>query len=464
MDATITYDEVATLVGVNIPTLEPCPNFERIWMLCRHFEHALQCLPCPQSVQHGWKGMVMARELYALLTTQPFCLPTNPGATAIYVRNQMPGQPVNNASLRRMEQASIDSLFNQRRAYFLLMQNIKQACFTALDSSVDDAFKVSNNPTVQGWHTGMRVINIFDQLSMTYGQPTPSALEANNHIFRSPMSAADPPKVLFRCIEECAETAFLGKNSHTDKQLIMNMIRHFLTTRLYIRAFKDWDQLAMGAKLRIEVRRIIQEAFQRRLNALAPTLGHQGYTPALPFQQNAFNALAANNSDDDTAERGTTHMAALTYQSHLTAATAANSSLQALAQQQEQLHQTQHQIIEQLAALSINQRDAGQGIGCHGHSPPHPPAPFSPNQFGRNNFGSRGRQGRGRGSGRDRGPPAFNAGRAPPLMSITTGRAPAFWGLHPTTGGGNYTPLPQAQALYSNITKRLHHRTGKGWY
>ncbi len=112
MDATITYDEVATLVGVDIPTLEPRPNFERIRMLCRHFERALQRLPCPQSIQHGWKGMVMARELYALLTTQPFCLPTNPGATAIYVRNQLPGQPVNNAPLTRTEQASIDSLFN----------------------------------------------------------------------------------------------------------------------------------------------------------------------------------------------------------------------------------------------------------------------------------------------------------------------------------------------------------------
>jgi hypothetical protein len=63
MDATITYDEVAALVGVNIPTLEPCPNFERMCTLRRHLERALQRLPCPQSVQHGWKGMVMAREL-----------------------------------------------------------------------------------------------------------------------------------------------------------------------------------------------------------------------------------------------------------------------------------------------------------------------------------------------------------------------------------------------------------------
>jgi hypothetical protein len=148
MDATITYDEVTAFVGVNIPTLEPRPKIEQIWTLRWHFECALQCLPCPQSVQHGWNGMVMAHKLYALLTTQPFRLPTNLGATAIYVCNQLPGQPVNNAPLTRMEQASIDSLFNQRKAYFLSMQNIKQACFTALNSLVNDAFKVSNDPTV----------------------------------------------------------------------------------------------------------------------------------------------------------------------------------------------------------------------------------------------------------------------------------------------------------------------------
>jgi hypothetical protein len=63
MDATISYDEVAALVGVNIPTLEPCPNFERICTLRQHFERTLQRLACPQRVQHGWKGMVMARKI-----------------------------------------------------------------------------------------------------------------------------------------------------------------------------------------------------------------------------------------------------------------------------------------------------------------------------------------------------------------------------------------------------------------
>jgi hypothetical protein len=104
MDATITYDEIAALIGVNILTLEPGPNFERIWTLRWHFKHALQRLPCPQNIQHGWKGMVMACKLYALLTTQLFHLPTNPGVTAIYVHNQLPGQPVNNTPLTRREQ------------------------------------------------------------------------------------------------------------------------------------------------------------------------------------------------------------------------------------------------------------------------------------------------------------------------------------------------------------------------
>ena len=110
---------------------------------------------------------------------------------------------------------------------------------------------------------------------------------------------ADAPEVLFRRIEECAEKALLGHNPYTDKQLITNTICLLLTTGLFIRAFEDWDQLADTAKTWIELRRLIQEAFQRRLNATAPTAGHQGYAPALPFQHNAFGALAGNDLDED---------------------------------------------------------------------------------------------------------------------------------------------------------------------
>ena len=129
----------------------------------------------------------------------------------------------------------------------------------------------------------MRVIAILDQLSLIYGQPTPVVLEANDHIFQSPTSAANAPEVLFRRIEECAEKALLSQNPYTDKQLITNTIHLLLTTGLNIRVFEDWDQLPESAKTWIELRRLIQDAFQRRLNMTAPTAGHQGYAPALPY-------------------------------------------------------------------------------------------------------------------------------------------------------------------------------------
>jgi hypothetical protein len=132
------------------------------------------------------------------------------------------------------------------------MQNIKRACFTALAASVNDAFKVLNYSAVQGWHAGMRVIDILDQLTATYGQPTPAALEANDHIFCSPTLAANPPEVLFCRMKECAETVLLGKNPYTNKH-----------TGLYTRAFEDWDQLGEASKTWIKLRRIIQDAFQR---------------------------------------------------------------------------------------------------------------------------------------------------------------------------------------------------------
>jgi hypothetical protein len=93
----------------------------------------------------------------------------------------------------------------------------------------------------QGWHAGMPIIDILDQLSTIYGQPTPAILETNDAVFLSPYLATDAPEVLFRQIEECAETALLGRNPCTDWQLITNTIRLLLTTGLYIQPFNKWD-------------------------------------------------------------------------------------------------------------------------------------------------------------------------------------------------------------------------------
>ena len=285
----------------------------------------------------------------------------------------------------------------------------------------------------------MRVMDILGQLSLIYGLPTPAALEANDNIFQSLTLAADAPEVLFRRIEERAEKALLGKNHYTDKQLMPNMIHLLLITGLYNRAFEDWDQLAEPAKAWIKLCRMIQEAFQCRLNATAPTAGHQGYAPALPFQQNAFGALTAKNSDDDSTETVATQMAALTYRSQLTATTAVSSSQQMGQYIKTLTHESQHQMMEQMAALLFNQSDAGHGIGRQGHVPPPPTASFAPNGFGRNTYGGRGGQddgghggpGCGRERGRGRSPPAFIARRAPPIMPLMAGRAPGYMGLPP---------------------------------
>lgn len=113
MDVTITYDEVYALVGKNIPSLEPHPNFERIRKLRRHFENALQRLPCPQSVQHGWKGMVMATNMYALLTMMVFRLPISPGDAPHCVRATLTGKQADTSPLMRTEQATIDTMFGR---------------------------------------------------------------------------------------------------------------------------------------------------------------------------------------------------------------------------------------------------------------------------------------------------------------------------------------------------------------
>jgi hypothetical protein len=237
MDVTISFNEVTNLLEV-IPTLEPCPNFKRIRFLRQRFEHALRRLPCPQSTLHVWKGMVMARELYALLPPTPFCLPTNPGAHTVYIRPINPSNPgvIPDPAipLTRTEQATMDTTFSHCKHYYQSMLNIKRACFTALGASINIAFQVSNNPTIQGWHTGMSTMVILNQLSELYGHPTLAVLEQNDCMFRSPHSATNPPEVLFRCIQDCTKNALLGCNPYTDCQLIDKTIHLQLTTGLYL--------------------------------------------------------------------------------------------------------------------------------------------------------------------------------------------------------------------------------------
>ena len=146
------------------------------------------------------------------------------------------------------------------------MRNIKRACFAAVNASINDAFKVSNDPAIQGWHAGMHVIEIWDQLSNINGQPTPAVMEQNDTTFRGPYSAAKAPEVLFCCIEDCAKIPLLWHNPYTNCQLINSAIRLLLTTGLYTWPFEEWSQFQPPAQTWIALRMMIQQAFQRCLS------------------------------------------------------------------------------------------------------------------------------------------------------------------------------------------------------
>ncbi len=127
----------------------------------------------------------MARELYTLLTGtgNAFRVPVDPGPVAIYTRTVLLGQQPDVSPLSRTEQATINTQFARQKHYFMSLQNIKCACFTALDASINDAFKVLSDPAIRGWHAGMSVQEILNQLSAIYGQPTPAAMEINDTAF-----------------------------------------------------------------------------------------------------------------------------------------------------------------------------------------------------------------------------------------------------------------------------------------
>jgi hypothetical protein len=287
-------------------------------------------------------------------------------------------------------------------------------------------------------------------------------LELNDTVFHCPYLVANAPEVLFQRIKECAKMALLGNNPYTDRQLVTNAICLLLITGLYTRPFEDWDRLIRLSHTWIALCTMIQEAFQHCLNATAPTAGHHGYAQAQPFCQNTFAALEADDTEEESVDGSvTTQVAALTYQSQLTANTGANTSVRLeqqlvhLMAQQQMMHKDMHQLIVGLNAVMFNQSDEGRGVGrfaARGYS----------GGYSRHARSRRGHSYHGRGPG----PSVFGyspAGGFPPIVEGPPGflqSVPSPGGLqayhpppggsfHPTTLGGQHAPP------YSNKVKRF---------
>ncbi len=84
MDHLITYKEAVGFIK-NPPSLAPRPDFAKIWALQKYYITGLKQLTCPQSLIHGWAGLVMDPVMYALLEpTTPFTAVVDPGKYAVY--------------------------------------------------------------------------------------------------------------------------------------------------------------------------------------------------------------------------------------------------------------------------------------------------------------------------------------------------------------------------------------------
>ena len=101
---------------------------------------------------------------------------------------------------------------------------------------------------------------IFDQITATYGQPTPAALLQNDTLFRSVFSPQDAPEVLFRHIEDCQEVQILGEDPYTVQQLLNNAVRLLLQTGICTRDFEDWDHKIAADKIWTNLKMFTQEA------------------------------------------------------------------------------------------------------------------------------------------------------------------------------------------------------------
>ena len=143
----------------------------------------------------------------------------------------------------------------------------------------------------------------------------------------------------------------------------MNIINLLNQCGIYQRDLNNWDQKFNTNKKWLSLHLFIQEAYQRRLASGTMVAGQGKYMSRNCFATLAANATAITEeaSDDDTAKTITgtinSHMAHLSQQTTATLEAnrnQINASLQQLASNNEQLHQQQQALMQQMPMLTTN--------------------------------------------------------------------------------------------------------------
>ena len=256
MDYLITYEE-ATGFLKNPPSLVPRPDFVKLRALRKHFITGLTPLVCPQSLIHGWTGIVMDPVMYALLEpTMPFAAITDPGNFAVY-------QKISTDAVIKMT----NKVFARNKNYYLSFININRACFRTLNNNIGNQFKVSNLANMTGWNSSMSIRTIFEQLEQSYGKPEAMALFHNDTLFCSTFPATEAPEMLFHQIKQCKDIQTIAQDPYTPTHIINNAVRLLMSSSIFpLKEFDTWE--AMAVKLYPLLKPFIHEAYARRLTSI----------------------------------------------------------------------------------------------------------------------------------------------------------------------------------------------------
>ena len=367
MNAIISYNTIVGLLA-NPPTIDPRPNFFNLRALRNHFARALKKVPCPQSGVNGWAGAVLAPAMYALIDNNPFHwnISTTP-VPEFPPRHIVLDDGTQGALIpyTREEILTITAKHTRAKHYMDTGVNVCRACFDILDAHISDAYKTapSGSPNTVGWNSTMLPNEIFDQLMLTYGKPTPDAVRQNNVMFFSAYNPQDPPELLFKRIADCQEVAIVAKVPYTTEQLLMNVVDLFTRAGIYARDMDDWERKPPAEQTYYNLRPFIQAAYQRRLASGLITATGSGYA--------SNNRFAGFTADDEASEDGTADTIVESINSHIANLTASvmtqsnaandantamfNASMQQMAANEAQRNNDHARMIQQFAMMTTNQ-------------------------------------------------------------------------------------------------------------
>jgi hypothetical protein len=154
--------------------------------------------------------------MYALIDTNPFNLRIDP-------RTTVPDFPARFATLPNGTQGAalpysckeiltITAEHTLAKNYYETGVNVCHACFNVLDAHIANAYKTApaTTPSTTSWNLTTLPNEIFEQLMLTYGKPTPNVMCQNNLTFIAAYNPQDPPKLLFKPCADFQEIAIVA--------------------------------------------------------------------------------------------------------------------------------------------------------------------------------------------------------------------------------------------------------------